>query len=137
MTDIHDLAAKAARRFDIDEDAALETARIYLVQAAQAEGTDPRLIDEGELTEEQEDTVMTAIEAGMEQASPEDDGLIGDLTDLRARINVLETQLEGATEERDRIIRRLLSKAVVPVNEIAEAAGLSRARIYQIRDGER
>lgn len=137
MTDINELAETAAKRFDIDEEAAVDIARVYLKQGAEAVGDDPRLIDEDDLTDEQIDTVMTAIEAEMGNAHAADEQDLVELGDLRDRIALLEEQVARISEERDRIVRRMLANAVVPVKDVADAAGLSRARIYQIRDGKR
>lgn len=137
MTDINELAQAAAGRFDIDEEAAIDIARTYLRQGAEAVGDDPELIDEDYLTDEQIDTVLTAIEAEMGNAHAADEQDLAELGDLRDRIALLEEQVARASEERDRIVRRLLANAVVPVKDVAESAGLTRARIYQIRDGRR
>ena len=137
MTDINELAQRAAERFGIDGEAVVDIARTYLKQGAEAVGDDPRLIDEDDLTDEQIDTVMTAIEAEMGNAHAADEQDLAELGDLRDRIALLEEELARIAEERDRIVRRLLANAVVPVKDVAEAAGLTRARIYQIRDGRR
>ena len=73
MTDINELAQRAAERFGIDGEAAVDIARTYLKQGAEAVGDDPRLIDEDDLTDEQIDTVMTAIEAEMGNAHAADE----------------------------------------------------------------
>lgn len=137
MTDITELAQTAAGRFGIDEEAAIDIARTYLRQGAEAVGDDPELIDEDDLTDGQIDTVLTAIEAEMGNAHAADEQDLAELGDLRDRIALLEEQVVRISEERDRIVRRLLANAVVPVKDVAEAAGLTRARIYQIRDGRR
>lgn len=61
---------------------------------------------------------------------------------------LLLQQISDARRERDRVkktaddefntlIREAEASKLVPVTALAEAAGLSRARIYQIRDGRR
>ncbi|MEU7348369.1 hypothetical protein ABZ778_31590 [Streptomyces bacillaris] len=55
---------------------------------------------------------------------------------LRIRIPQVVRILEEQGSERDLLIRKGLH-AGIPVIELAELSGLSRARIYQIRDGRR
>ncbi|MFD8687867.1 hypothetical protein [Streptomyces sp. NPDC059651] len=55
---------------------------------------------------------------------------------LRIRIPKVVRVLEEQGSERDLLIRKGLH-AGIPVIELAELSGLSRARIYQIRDGRR
>lgn len=179
MTDINELAQRAAERFGVDGEAAVGIARTYLKQAAEAVGDDPQLIDEDDLTDEQIDSVMTAIKAEMGNAHAADERDLTELVDLRDRIALLQEhiarlarerdilqrrpanssspvvcmtlerylmrrditdphqQIIRLAEERDRIVRRLLANAVVPVKDVAEAAGLPLERIYQIREGKR
>lgn len=176
MTDINELAQRAAERCGVDGEAEVGIVRTHLKQGAEAVGDDPRLIDEDDLTDEQIDTVMTAIEAEMGNAHASDEQLLAELGDLRDRIALFEEQIASLArerdilqrrpagssfpvcmtlerylqlrndphqqvirlaEERDRIVHRLLADAVVPVKDVAEVAGLTIERIYQIRDGKR
>jgi len=61
------------------------------------------------------------------------------LTEVRAassRVAALGVELEAATEARDDAIRDALATGAT-VAGIVEATGLSRARVYQIRDRRR
>jgi hypothetical protein len=56
--------------------------------------------------------------------------------ELRHRIPELIAQINDLGSERDVFVRRAIT-AGIPVIELAQMTGLSRARIYQIRDGRR
>jgi hypothetical protein len=56
--------------------------------------------------------------------------------ELRHRIPKLIEKISDLGSERDLMVRRGIT-AGIPVIELAEMTGLSRARIYQIRDGRR
>lgn len=56
--------------------------------------------------------------------------------ELRRRIPELIGQISNLGSERDLMVRQAIN-AGIPVIELANMTGLSRARIYQIRDGRR
>lgn len=64
-----------------------------------------------------------------EPTGPRQEELLEDIADAVRSVHYYE-------EERDALIRSAVADRV-PVTAIAEKAGLSRARIYQIRDGRR
>ncbi|WP_102157719.1 hypothetical protein [Zhihengliuella halotolerans] len=59
-----------------------------------------------------------------------------DVAELAARVAAQQASLDEAKAELDDAIRAALA-AGVPVTELAEKSGLSRPRIYQIRDRRR
>jgi hypothetical protein len=72
---------------------------------------------------------------------PAGDGPVGEegLATLGAMTRVIQDYKDcvaEAVEERDDMIRRLIAGRV-PVKDITARAGLSRERVYQIRDGRR
>lgn len=93
------------------------------------------LIDTGDLDLEDDGTPTT------ESWEILADALSGDTTDgprdrALTAVEDASRALAEAEQERDEAIRTAV-KAGVSVISIANAAGLSRARIYQIRDGRR
>lgn len=58
-----------------------------------------------------------------------------DLEYLQRRRDILN-EIETVKEERDQRIRDLLESGASPT-ELAQATGLTRVRIYQIKDGRR
>ncbi|MFJ9633857.1 hypothetical protein ACIRU8_39795 [Streptomyces sp. NPDC101175] len=59
-----------------------------------------------------------------------------DATELRRRIPELIEEISNLGSERDLLVRHGLAAGISAI-ELAEMTGLSRARIYQIRDGRR
>lgn len=123
MTTIADIAAAIAYHLDIDQGAALTLATTY---AAQLDYPVPEggQAPDVEVTAEDAGHILSA--AGVAQAAAAA-SVLDDIVDAVGAI-------EAATVERDRLIRRAIADGV-PRAAIASAAGLSRARVYQIRDG--
>ncbi|MEU3528803.1 hypothetical protein AB0E62_33980 [Streptomyces sp. NPDC038707] len=72
---------------------------------------------------------------------PVGEGPVGEegLASLAAKTRAIQDYkdcVEEAVEERDDLIRRLIAGGV-PVKDITAKSGLSRERVYQIRDGRR
>lgn len=65
-----------------------------------------------------------------------DDEMIAELEDVAADLRDVERHLEDLGERREDLVRLLMGTSV-PRKRIAEAAGLSEPRLYQIRDGRR
>lgn len=58
------------------------------------------------------------------------------LGEVTERLDIIKGHVTAVTAARDDAIREALA-AGVPVSGIVRAAGLTRARVYQIRDGRR
>ena len=127
MTDTttsRDLARELADTHDIDADSALESVETYLDQIEQLDHID---IDRDDISDDHADTVRGAFDAatGTTHVSALDD-----LAEIRDKLDTL-TELQ---DERARLVRKAVA-AGARVVDIVEASGLTRARIYQIRDG--
>lgn len=59
-----------------------------------------------------------------------------DAEEIRAELREVVAQLEALARRRDDLIRRGLGGGVRPVDLVSDA-GLTRSRIYQIRDRRR
>lgn len=128
MTDLHTLAIRTAGRFDMTDEAAEDTLRIYLKQV---ESVDQRTIDPDNINDDDADFLVEAV------AHAHSDGLLGerevdyvyevsmDYADARSR-------LTDAEAERNTAIKAALD-AGARVRDVAAAAGLSRQRVEQIR----
>lgn len=128
--DITKLAEDLAAQFDITPESAEETAEIYL---RQIETIDGRTIDRDDISDDDAEAVATAIDAGSE-SSTEDDQLASELMDISEQIRDRQDQLDQMTARRNEIVVRLLDRAN-SVRSICEWSGLSRARVYAIKDG--
>lgn len=129
--DINELAETIAERHDMDGEAALDLTRTYLGQM-RAAGDD---IDERDITDEQAGFLMESIHQGGESATG-DIQRLDDLTELAERLDSAQSDAQSIADERNGIIMDLLSRGV-GVQTIADAAGLTRARVYAIRDSRR
>ncbi|KAA8815704.1 hypothetical protein CSQ85_12305 [Bifidobacterium rousetti] len=124
-----ELAEQLAERFDTTVDGTEQLADIYLTQIEQVDG---KTIDRDDISQEDAEAVATAMQAGMD-SSVADDNLAGDLVDISERIRDLQDELDDLTERRNRLVNRLLDRAN-SVRDICEWSGLSRARVYAIKD---
>ncbi|WP_282790905.1 hypothetical protein [Streptomyces sp. CC224B] len=95
------------------------------------EGLDIDTDDEGNPTEEMWQVLADQVNSELPgaHAGPTAEG------DLLDDIAAAARAITDAEEHRDSLIRAAIGR--VPVTAIADAAGLTRARIYQIRDGRR
>lgn len=130
MTTVEDLARTIQTDFGIDSyGAALSIVGVHL----NAISDDPDLYnqDTRELTDLGADMVTEAV------AATDHNGWYGTRTNAILEA-VAETTLfiREKTAERDSLIRAAM-KTEIPRGKIAEAADLSEARLYQIRDGRR
>ena len=65
------------------------------------------------------------------------DAVLAELANLRQAMNQREDEFFRAQEDLHDLIRTAVNGKDAPVTSIASAAGYSRERIYQIRDGRR
>lgn len=125
MPTIADVADQIAEKFDVDRDAALTLATTYAAQLdydAAEGGQYPNL----EVSDEDAQVILESAAAAYADDAP---AVLDDITAIAIQIPQLEA-------DRDSLIRRAIADGV-RVQDIAEAAGLSRARVYQIRDRTR
>lgn len=119
-----ELATELAAAHDITGDAAAEAVTVYADQLGAAAG---------DLTAEDADHIRRALEAHLvhDVGTPLD--AVADTTrELQA--------LRAATEDAEQAWRAAIRSALHAgqrVVDVAEAAGISRERVYQIRDGRR
>lgn len=131
-TTAHDLAARISDRRDVDIGFAAEVVETYI---AQIEGLDGREIDRDDITKGDADAITYAF------VSAHRHGNFGvpDLDDVAAAADAADQAqdaLSQAWNDRDRAIRRALARGA-RVADVMDAAGVSRARIDQIRKNER
>lgn len=119
-----DLAYLIGDTMDIDYEAARQAIDVY---AGQLDAP------EGDLSDENAEHIRLALAAELNVASHAPLDAVINATAAKANV-------ELAGEEADRVWREAIRAAVAAgerVVEIAEAAGISRDRVYQIRDGRR
>lgn len=126
MTQIADLATRIAADTDIDRDAALTLATTYAVQCGYTDLPEGGQAPDAEVTDEDAEFILEAAGVAVDTAEP----TILDQVEEAARTII------DATTRRDELIRKAVAEGV-SVTRIAEAASLSRERVYQIRDGRR
>lgn len=119
-----ELARELADTYDVGEDSARRGVEAYLDQLEQV---DDSAIDHDEISEEHADAVREAYAAFMASSYV---SALDELAEVRDRLDAL-AELQ---DERARLIRKALADGARIV-DIVEASGLTRARIYQIRDG--
>lgn len=129
MIELRDLADELAEQYDTDRTAMLEAVTTYAGQIS--DDTDLWDADTDELTEDGEEIVRGSI-AAWQGDTIATDTILSELTEAQDAVNLHDEQ----TARRDGAVRAAIA-ATVPVIRIAEMTGLTRARIYQIRDGRR
>lgn len=129
MIELRVLAADLADKYDTDTAAMLEAVRTY---AGQVSG-DADLWDAEaeELTEAGEEIVRGSVAAWQGDEGAQDAAL-AELAEAQADVDKHDEQIA----RRDAAIRAAVKQSVSALR-IAEMTGLSRGRIYQIRDGRR
>lgn len=120
MTTLDATITTIATLFDIDEAAAEAAAREYLAQIAALDGEE---YDEDALPVEVAEFIIESIRQHHQSTPPT---LLDDVT-------AAADALTEAHEVRDATIRTALA-AGLPIKQVAEAAGMSRQAIYNIRD---
>ena len=127
---IIELAEQLAERFDTTVDSTEQLADIYLTQIEQVDG---KTIDRDDISQEDAEAVATAMQAAADDTATLDDQLAGELSDISERIRDLQDELDDLTDQRNQLVNRLLDRAN-SVRDICEWSGLSRARVYAIKD---
>jgi hypothetical protein len=126
MTDITTLATRIAEQHDIDDAAARDLAETYLEQIEEVDG---KTIDREEITPEDADFVLGAVDAAQPATTV---APLDDLADAVQAHHDAEQDLLTARSIRDQAIRAALA-AGTPWSEVIAATGLSRGQIGTIR----
>jgi len=118
------LAADLAARHDLDETAAVEAVTIYAEQLG---------APDGDLTDTDAEHIDLALQAHLTHDTGRPLDVITEATEAKRSAD--ETAADA-----DRTWRAAIRNALADgqrVVDVAEAAGISRERVYQIRDGRR
>lgn len=127
MISTRELAERLAEERDVPVPEMLEIVRVYAGQLA--DDTDLYDVETGELSDTGVELIITSV---AESALYTTASVLDELVQAQDDVNRQEDRLS----RRDAAIRAALKEAV-PVREIVEHTGLSRERVYQIRDGRR
>ena len=119
MTTLNNTIDQITARFDMDEAAAEAAAREYLAQITALDGED---YDEEALPAEVGEFIIDSIAAQQETTPPT----------LLDEVTAAVESLDQAHHQRDEAILKALA-AGLPIKQVAEAAGMSRQSIYNIR----
>ena len=132
VTTAHDLATQIATRHGVDFDFAAEAVETYL---AQLEEIDGRGIDHGDITEDVANFIAGAFASAQRVG---DFGVreLDDVADAAQASDEAEGAAHDAMAARDRAIRHALARGARVV-DVMNAAGVTRARIEQIRKAGR
>jgi hypothetical protein len=135
MVVIEDLARELADLYDIDLGAARADVEAYASQISDETPAEGLVYDENggfALTEQDADVIRAQMSSVYGSANIDIDEARDELRDAQSMVDTFDRHLG----RRDAAVRTALAKSV-PVKDIAADTGLSRARIYQIRDGRR
>lgn len=119
MTTLDATITTITTRFDIDADAAESAAREYLAQICALDGEE---YDEEALPADVAEFIVESIKQHLQSTPPT----------LLDEVTATADALTEAHHRRDETIRTALA-AGLPIKQIAEAAGMSRQAIYNIR----
>ena len=128
MTDLRTLAIRTAGRFDMTDEAAEDTLRIYLKQV---EAVDQRTIDPDNINDDDADFLIEAV-AHAHSAGDLGERELFHLHEVVTEVDYARSRLAHAEAERNTAIKAALD-AGARVRDVAAAAGLSRQRVEQIR----
>lgn len=131
-TTAHDIATQITTRHGVDFDFAAGAVETYLVQM---EDVDDREIDRGAIAQDDADFIVGAF-ASAQRAGDFGVRELDDVADAARASDETEAAAHDAMAARDRAIRHALARGARVVDVMA-AAGVTRARIEQIRKGGR
>jgi len=127
MTSLRDLADQLAEERDVPAADMLEIVRTYAGQISDdADLYDP---ETSEVTDAGAEVIIGSIASAAFYTEP---SVLDELVEAQTDVDRQDERLG----RRDAALRKALSEGV-PVREIVEHTGLSRERVYQIRDGRR
>lgn len=131
-TTAHDIATQIATHRGVDIDFAAEAVETYI---AQLEDTDGREIDRDAIPHYTADFIIGAF-ASAQRVGDLGTRELDDVADAARASDEAEAAAHDAMVARDRAIRHALARGARVVDVMA-AAGVTRARIEQIRKGGR
>ena len=123
------LTARISGRLGIDDTAARAALETY---AAQVADHDHRTIDLDDLSDD-DATFLEGAVAAAQRAGDLGDRELDILTDAARALDAAEAAAEAARHDRDQAVRAAIS-AGARIVDITAITGLSRNRVYQIRD---
>ena len=131
-TTAHALAASIHHLYDVALDFATETVEAYIARMEYLEG---REIDRDDITEDDADFIIPAF-ASAQRAGDFGARQLDDVAQAAQAVDTAQSTLDQAMDDRDRTIRHALAHGA-RVTDVVVAAGVTRARIDQIRRGTR
>lgn len=126
------LTARVSGRLGIDDTAARTALETYSAQVADH---DSRTIDLDDLSDDDAEFLAGAV-AAAQRAGDLGDRELDILADAARALDAAEQAVEAARHDRDQAVRAAIS-AGARIVDITAITGLSRNRVYQIRDGRR
>lgn len=131
-TTAHTIAAAIHHKHGVTIDFAAEAVETYITQI---EDIDGREIDRDTITEDDADFIITAF-ASAQRAGDFGTRELDDVADAADAVAAAKTALEDAEYARNQTVKRALAHGARVV-DVTAAAGVTRARIDQIRQGRR
>lgn len=128
MTTIHDLALRTAGALGITDEAAQDALDTYRTQI---EAMESRTIDPDDISDDDAGFLTDAVRAA-QRSGDLGERELANLEETVARRTIAADDLATAEQVRDTAIRAALG-AGARVKDVMEVAGLSRARVDQIR----
>lgn len=132
MATIDQLAAKVAGALGIDDKAAADTAETY---TSQIEALESREIDRDDISPTDADFILEACRQA-QRAGDLGERELDTLEELAKRVAYTQDTLLAVSAERDRAIIAAI-QAGARIKDVMDVTGLTRSRIYQIREGVR
>lgn len=132
MTTIDQLAAKVAGALGIDDKAAADAAETY---TSQIEALESREIDRDDISDNDADFILEACRQA-QRAGDLGERELAALEDHAERVGHAQDTLLAESAERDRAIIAAI-QAGARIKDVMDVTGLTRSRIYQIREGVR
>lgn len=132
VTTAHDLATQIAARHSVDFDFAAEAIETYITRM---EDVDDHEIDRDAIAQDDADFIVNAFASAQRHGNfgaPE----LDDVADAARVSDEAEAAAHDAMVARDRVIRHALARGARVV-DVMNAAGVTRARIEQIRKAGR
>ena len=132
MTTIDQLAAKVAGALGIDDKAAADTAETY---TSQIEALESREIDRDDISPTDAGFILEACRQA-QRAGDLGERELATVESLAKRVAHTQDALLAESAERDRAIIAAI-QAGARIKDVMDVTGLTRSRIYQIREGVR
>ncbi|MBP2333276.1 hypothetical protein [Corynebacterium freneyi] len=132
MTTAHAIAVAIHHKHGVDTVFAAEAVETYITQI---ESVDGREIDRDAITEDDADFITGAF-ASAQRAGDFGTRELDDVANAADAVAAAKTALEDAEHTRNQAVKRALAHGARVV-DVTAAAGVTRARIDQIRQGRR